>query len=73
MAETKTKPYIKLAATLASLGIGIFMLERFGLSELNKNGSLHIDGTILSIMVIAPIVLVLAGAVVFMVGKMRRL
>lgn len=73
MAETKTKPYIKLAATLASLGIGIFMLERFGLSEAQKNGSLHIDGTILSIMVIAPIVLVLAGAVVFMVGKMRRL
>ncbi|WP_326867029.1 hypothetical protein [Devosia sp.] len=67
------KPYVKLASTLASLGLGIFFIERFGLSELQKNGTIHIDGTILSIMVLAPIVLVLAGAVVFMVGKMRRL
>jgi len=71
--NNKTKPYVKLAATLASIGIGIFMLERFGLGELKKNGSMHIDGTILSIMVIAPVVLVFAGAIVFMVGKMRRL
>ena len=70
---TPTKPYVKLAGTLASIGLGIFFIERFGLSELQKNGAMHIDGTILSIMVIAPIVLILAGAVVFMVGKMRRL
>ncbi len=67
------KPYVKLASTLASLGLGIFFIERFGLSELQKNGTLHIDGTILSLMVLAPIALVIAGAVVFMVGKMRRL
>ena len=67
------KPYVKLAGTLASLGLGIFFLEWFGLSELRQNGNLHIDGTILSILVIAPIVLILAGAIVFMVGKMRRL
>jgi hypothetical protein len=70
---TPTKPYVKLAGTLASIGLGIFFIERFGLSELQKNGTVHIDGTILSIMVIAPIILVIAGAVVFMVGKMRRL
>jgi hypothetical protein len=73
MAEIKTKPYIKLAGTLASIGVGLFFIERFGLAELSHNGTMHIDGTILSLMVIVPIALVLAGAVVFMVGKMRRL
>jgi hypothetical protein len=68
-----TKPYVKLAGTLASLGLGIFVLERYGLSELQQNGTVHIDGAILSILVIAPLLLVLAGAVVFVVGKMRRL
>lgn len=67
------KPYVKLAGTLAGLGLGIFFLERLGLSQLQKNGTIHIDGTILSLLVIAPVVLVIAGAVVFMVGKMRRL
>lgn len=73
MATHEMKPYVKLASTLASVGLGIFFIERFGLTELQKNGSIHIDGTILSIMVLAPIILVIAGAVVFMVGKMRRL
>ncbi|WP_055045365.1 hypothetical protein [Devosia sp. A16] len=73
MAAQQMKPYVKLASTLASVGLGIFFIERFGLSELQKNGSIHLDGTLLSIMVIAPVLLVLAGAVVFMVGKMRRL
>jgi hypothetical protein len=73
MATQQMKPYVKLASTLASVGLGIFFIERFGLSELQKNGTMHIDGTILSIMVLAPIVLVLAGAIIFMVGKMRRL
>jgi len=71
--EKNTKPYVKLAGTLASLGLGIFFIERLVLSELNKNGTMHIDGTILSILVIAPILLILAGAVIFMFGKMRRL
>lgn len=73
MAERQTKPYVKLAATLASLGIALFFLERFGLSEMRQLGTFHVDGTLLSIMVIAPIILVIAGALVFMVGKMRRL
>jgi hypothetical protein len=71
--QKNSKPYVKLAGSLAGLGLGIFFIERFGLSELQKNGSIHIDGTILSLMVIAPVVLVIAGAIVFMVGKMRRL
>ncbi|MGV3491754.1 MAG: hypothetical protein ACO1OG_10575 [Devosia sp.] len=73
MVDKPQKPYVKLAATLASLGVGLFFLERFGLNELKTLGGGHIDGTILSILVIAPIALVLAGAIVFMVGRMRRL
>lgn len=69
------KPYVKLASTLVSLGIGIFFLERMGLSELRNAGGdgIHLDGTLLSILVLAPVVLVAAGCIVFMVGRMRRL
>ena len=69
------KPYIKLASTLVTLGIGIFAFERFGLSELRTAAGqpVHLDGTLLSILVIAPFALVVAGCIVFMVGKLRRL
>lgn len=68
------KPYVKLAYTLVLIGMGIFAFERFGLSELSgPNQSLHLDSTLLSILVIAPVALVLAGVMVFMFGKMRRL
>lgn len=73
MADKGPKPYIKLAGTLVTLGAGIFMIERYGLSEMSGNGSFHIDPNLLSVLVLAPIVLVAAGAIVFMVGKMRRL
>ena len=70
-----TKPYMKLAYTLIIIGMGIFALERYGLSNMSGAGQsgMHMDGTLLSILVIAPVVLVVAGCVVFMVGKMRRL
>lgn len=69
------KPYAKLASTLVSVGVGIFAFERFGLSEFrNTSGTeTHIDGTVLSLLVIVPFVLVIAGCIVFMVGRMRRL
>jgi hypothetical protein len=70
------KPYMKLAATLASLGAGLFLLERYGLSELkglNNGQGIHLDPNILGLLVIAPFALFLAAAVIFMVGKMRRL
>ena len=70
-----TKPYVKLAYTLIIIGMGIFAIERLGLSNMsgpNQTG-LHLDGTLLSILVIAPVALVLAGCLIFMVGKMRRL
>jgi hypothetical protein len=70
------KPYIKLAATLASLGAAMFFLERFGLNGLkgvNGGQGMHIDPNILGLLVIAPFALFIAAAIVFMVGKMRRL
>jgi len=70
------KPYIKLAATLASLGTGLFLLERYGLNELrgmNGGKGLGLDPNVLGLLVIVPYVLILAAAIIFMVGKMRRL
>ena len=68
------KPYVKLASTLVLVGTGLFSLEQFDLGRLE--GTAHnvpLDGMLLSILVLAPIALVVAGAVVFMVGKLRRL
>ena len=75
MAAPTTKPYVKLAQTLIIVGMGIFALERLGLSQMAGPGRtpVHLDGTVLSLLVIAPVVLVLAGCLVFMIGKMRRL
>jgi len=74
MAAQGMKPYVKLASTLVVVGMGLFSIEQFGLGKLEgPNHSLHLDPTVLSIMVVAPIALVAAGAIVFMIGKMRRL
>jgi hypothetical protein len=68
------KPYIKLASTLVVLGSGLFTLERYGLSRIEEPGHpLHLDSTVLSLLVIVPFVLIVAGALVFVVGRMRRL
>ena len=67
------KPYVKLASTLVLVGSGLFTLERYGLQRIEEPGHpLHIDPTLLSLMVLVPIGLVIAGAVVFLVGRMRR-
>jgi hypothetical protein len=70
-----TKPYVKLAYTLIIVGMGIFAIERLGLSNMSgpNHTGLNIDGTLLSVLVIAPVVLILAGCLIFMIGKMRRL
>ena len=68
------KPYVKLAWTLVVLGMSLLALERFGLTKLGGGaGALHLGATIWSILVVAPIVLIVAGCLVFMVGRMRRL
>ncbi len=67
------KPHAKLAATLVTLGIGLFTVERLVLDGLREaNGTGHIDGTLLSLMVLVPVALVLAGGIVFMLGAVRR-
>jgi len=68
------KPYVKLASTLVLVGTGLFSLEQFALSRLEGDShSVHIDGTILSLLVLVPLGLVAVGAAIFVVGKMRRL
>ena len=74
MAAPPTKPYVKLASTLVLLGMGIFTLERYGLQRIEEPGHpLHLGGTLLSLLVIVPVAMVIAGALVFIVGRMRRL
>lgn len=74
MAAQGVKPYVKLASSLVLVGMGLFSLEQFGLGKLEGDGhAVHLDGTILSLMVLAPLLLIAAGAVVFIIGKMRRL
>ena len=74
MATQGPKPYIKLASTLVLLGMGLFTLERYGLSRIEEPGNpLHLGATILSLLVLVPVVMIVAGALVFVVGRMRRL
>jgi hypothetical protein len=74
MAVQGPKPYMKLASTLVLLGMGLFTLERLGLSRMEEPGHpLHLDGTLLSVLVIVPLALVAVGALIFVFGKIRRL
>lgn len=74
MAQQNMKPYVKLASSLVLFGMALFTLERYGLGKLEgADRAVHLDPNLLSILVIAPIALVVAGALVFVVGKMRRL
>jgi len=73
MATPSRHPYVKVAATLMLVGMGLFTLERYGLGRLEQGSALHIDPTVLSLLVLAPMLLVGAGAIVFLVGKLRRL
>jgi hypothetical protein len=74
MATQGPKPYIKIASTLVLLGMGLFTLEQYGLSRMDEPGHpLHLGSTVLSLLVIAPMALIAAGALVFVVGKIRRL
>lgn len=67
------KPHVKLAYLLIVAGMGIFMLERYGLGTLTQNGDKpHLGGFLLGALALAPIVLIVAGCLVFAVGSMRR-
>ncbi|WP_417308205.1 hypothetical protein [Devosia sp.] len=63
----------KIAGTLVTLGLGTIFLERFGLSEWQgSSGSGHIDPTLLSILVIVPLMLIGVGCVIFVAGRIFR-
>jgi hypothetical protein len=64
------KPYIKLAYTFILLGMAIFFFERYGLSQMSN---VHLAGWLISILVIAPVALILSGCAIFLFGRMRRL
>jgi hypothetical protein len=64
------KPYLKLAYTLVAIGGAIFFFERYGLSQMQ---GVHLAGWLITILVIAPVALVLSGLAVFVVGRLRRL
>jgi hypothetical protein len=64
------KPYVKLAYTLVAIGGAIFFFERYGLSHMEGS---HIPGWLITVLVVAPVLLVVAGALIWMVGRMRRL
>ncbi|HEV7274981.1 MAG TPA: hypothetical protein VGN80_01705 [Devosiaceae bacterium] len=67
------KPHVKLAYLLIATGMAIFMFERYGLGAMQQNGTeLHLDGLLLGGLVLAPMVLILSGCIVFAVGSMRR-
>lgn len=73
-ADKNPKPHVKLAGSLVLVGMSLFMLERFGLNWMTgpAHQPVHLDGTLLSVMVIAPIVLIVGGCLVFAVGAMLR-
>ncbi len=72
MATQGPKPYIKLAFTLVAIGGGLLSLERMGLGQW-VSPSHRLDGNLLTVLFVVPVALIAAGAIVFMVGKMRRL
>jgi hypothetical protein len=74
MATPPNKPHLRLAYILIILGMGLFALEKFGLGGLSgsEHKALHLDPNLVSILVLAPIVLVAAGCITFVVGSMRR-
>lgn len=64
------KPYVKLAYMLIALGGAIFFFERYGLSQMQGT---HLAGWLISVLVIAPVALVLSGCAIWIFGRMLRL
>ena len=71
MAAENAKPYVKLAGTLVMLGMAIFFFERYGLNHMQQGT--HLAGWLISPLVIAPVLLIVSGCLVFLVGRLRRL
>jgi hypothetical protein len=71
MPPSLKNPDHRLAYTLVTIGVAVFAFERFGLSELRDQG-VGFDPTVLGILAVAPVLLIVSGAVVYMVQRMRR-
>lgn len=69
-----TRPHIKIAYMLILFGMSIFMLERYGLNWMSGQSGTgtHLGGLVLSILVAAPMVLIIGGCLVFAVGGFVR-
>jgi hypothetical protein len=69
---SRAKPYVTLASRLVFAGMILFGIEQFGLDRLKSpDKSIQLDPNLLSALVIVPILLVIAGALIFVVGRMR--
>lgn len=66
------KPHVKLAFSLVLFGSGLIALERYGLAEWQTAAMGSIDSTLLSVMLLVPVGLIVAGGLVFVIGAMRR-
>jgi hypothetical protein len=64
----------KLAGSLVLFGVALIALERFGLPQIAgpNHPNVHLDGTLLSILFLAPVALIAAGGLVFLVGRVLR-
>ena len=66
------KPYVKLASGLVLGGMGLFILERYGLGRVSPEG-LHLASWVVAAMLLVPLALIGAGCLTFVVGRIRRL
>lgn len=67
------KPHNKLAALLLLTGKGMILIEGLGLGLLRQSGaSVHLGQLLLSLLVLIPASLLLAGCAVFVLGAAQR-
>lgn len=67
------KPDRRRPAYFVGGGVMLFSAERLLLGRLESGSQgVHLDGTLLSILALAPVVLVVIGVVLFMMQRMRR-
>ncbi len=72
-AKPAAKPDRRRPAYFVGGGVMLFSAERLLLGRLESGSQgVHLDGTLLSILALAPVVLVVIGVVLFMMQRMRR-
>lgn len=66
----KNKDY-KVAYLLVMCGVAIMLFERFGLKGLTDQG-IRLDPNLVGVLALAPFVMIFAGAIAFMVVRMKK-